>query len=65
MCLDECYDAKDEQFVIVEQSGADFAAMQVAMDFLSGRCGRDNHLVSTCRATKTVSGKTINISAEE
>ena len=65
LCLAKHFDAKDEQFSVVQPSEADFAAMHPSASFLCGRCGREGHLVTTCHATKTATGKPISISVED
>ena len=66
-CLQETQDNSPHLAVAQQYPAEQFAAIQHAtgITYLCGRCGRDDHLVSQCRETKTVRGKTIHGTLED
>ena len=66
-CLQEAQDNSPHLAVVQHYPAEQFAAIQhsTGITYLCGRCGRDDHLVSQCKETKTVRGKPIHGTLEE
>ena len=61
-CLQEAQDNSPHLAIAQQYPAEQFAAIQhsTGITYLCGRCGRDDHLLSQCKETKTVRGKIIH-----
>ena len=61
-CLQEAQDNSPHLAIAQQYPAEQFAAIQhsTGITYLCGRCGRDDHLLSHCKETKTVQGKIIH-----
>ena len=66
-CLQEAQDNSPHLALVQQHPTEQLATMQrsTGITYLCGRCGREEHLVSNCKETKTVRGKPIHGTLED